>query len=367
MRAAGLEVDVLCTRRASERRMRRDGRGLVLRLPGLERRRAGVIRYVAEYASFFATSALALTLLQPLRRYRLVYVTNLPDALVFAAAAPKLAGARIVFDVRECTPEMLMDRFGASRAGRAVALMTRVEQAAIRFADAVVTCTQPMRDALCQRGADPGKVTVTLNVGPARLRRPAAEPDGNGSREFRLVTHGTIIRRYGHEVLIRAMRAVAEQVPNARLEILGDGPLRPELERLSRKLGLESHVRFGGFVDYDELVRRLLRAHCGVVPVLRNPESDLALTMKMFEYLDLGLPVVASRTTAVDAYFNDGEVRLTEPGDPGSLAQALVALARDHEGRRRLAESGHAAFERYAPERQRERYVQLFERLLSDV
>jgi glycosyltransferase involved in cell wall biosynthesis len=74
---------------------------------------------------------------------------------------------------------------------------------------------------------------------------------------------------------------------------------------------------------------------------------------------------VASRTTALQSHFGEDELRLVEPGNPAALADALVALAGDGEARARLARAGREAFERYAPERQRERYVELFTRLLG--
>jgi glycosyltransferase involved in cell wall biosynthesis len=368
LRAAGLEVDVLCTRRPSESWIAREGPVRLFRLPSLARRRAGVLRYVAEYASFFVLCALALAILQSRRRYRVVHVTNLPDPLILAAAVPKAAGAKLIFDVRECTPEMVIDRFDAPVDGRLVAVMSRIEQACIRFADAVLTCTEPMRQALVRRGADQNKIEVMLNVGPERLPRPdpvVSAVDSDSIATFRIITHGTIIRRYGHETLIRALAQVVGRVPGAQLEVLGDGPLRPELERLVDALGLRSHVDFAGYVDDREMVRRLGHADCGVVPVLRNPESDLVHTIKMFEYLDLGVPVVISRTTAVAAYFTEEEMRFVEPGDPESLADALIELAQLPERRRHLGAAGQRAFERYGPARQRANYVRLVHRLLA--
>ena len=69
-------------------------------------------RYVAEYATFFLVTAILLSVLHLLRRYRLVQVNSIPDVLVLAAAVPRLLGARILLDLQECMPEFLATKFG---------------------------------------------------------------------------------------------------------------------------------------------------------------------------------------------------------------------------------------------------------------
>jgi glycosyltransferase involved in cell wall biosynthesis len=363
--AAGFEVDVLVMRGRKQPGYSVHDGVHVHRIPSMERKRAGKVRYVAEYFSFFIPSFFVMAVLQILRGYRVVEVTNLPDLLLFSAFVPKLLGAKLIFDVRECTPEMFMDRFKATQESKIIRVMTWIEQLCLRFATATTTCTEAMRQALIARGADPAKISIVLNVGAANLRKEPMLPDptDEAKDQFRIITHGTIIKRYGHDVLIDAMAEVVKRVPQAHLEILGRGQLEAELKRKVQMLGLEKHVTFSGFVDDDVLLQRLRKAHVGVVPLEKNPESDLVHTYKMFEYIHLGIPTVISRTTGPQAYFADDALYYFEPGSAYSLANALVDLAGSAQKRYTLAKNALNAYENYVPAKQVEAFARLVKRL----
>ena len=366
LQEAGYAVDVVSMRTPGEPNISHESGVAVYRIPSLMRSRAGKVRYVAEYVSFLIPALLLLAWLQLRKRYRLVHVTNLPDVLVFSALVPKLLGAKLIFDVRECTPEMFLDRFGATMDSKVMKLVIWLEQASIHFADATVTCTEAMRQALLSRGADPASVSVMLNVGSSGIfLEPAVLPDPMATGPVRLVTHGTIIRRYGHETLIQAMAVVAKQTPNVHLDIFGRGNLLPDLEKMVEVLGLQEWVTFRGFVPDDVLLKHLRASHIGVVPLLRTPEADLVHTFKMFEYIILGLPVIISRTIGVEGYYDEQSVCYFEAGNAENLAQAILDLAEHPEKRYQLAKHALKVYERYSPAHERARYRQIVQRLVQ--
>src|SRR5512146_3003281 len=88
LQEAGYHVDVVCMRGRGQSYIGRDGDVTIYRVPSLTRKRASKLRYVVEYASFLLPCFLLLAMLQLWKRYRLVHVTNLPDALAFAALVP---------------------------------------------------------------------------------------------------------------------------------------------------------------------------------------------------------------------------------------------------------------------------------------
>ncbi len=364
---AGYAVDMIAMKPAGAPFTSVEAGVRIMRIPSLTRQRAGKVRYVAEYLSFFVPVCLLLALLQVVRGYRVVHITNLPDVLVFAGLIPKLLGAKIVFDVRECTPEMFMDRFGAQPGGRIIRVMTRIEQAALRFAHASVTCTEQMRQALISRGADGDKIAVMLNTSYLQTPRPITPPppDQVIDGPLRIITHGTVIKRYGHEVLIDAMALVITELPNARLEILGKGQAVPDLQAQVERLGLGDYVTFSGFVPDEVLVERIMAAHIGAVTLMQNPEADLVHTFKMYEYMQLATPMVISATSAVTSYFSSDTLRFFQPGDARSLADALLELARDPALRHRLAVNGLRVYEQCSIPKQRALYRSLVERVLA--
>jgi glycosyltransferase involved in cell wall biosynthesis len=361
------EVDLVCMRRSGES-FRGSEHGVRLyRLLSLERQRQGMLRYVAEYLVFLTMSFLLLAVLQVRHRYALIHVCNLPDFLVFAALIPKILGAKVVLDLRESTPEFFHVKFGAPMDGLLMRAVIAVEQLSIKFADAALTCTEQMRLAFVSRGADPGKISVMLNSpNPEFIRDPALpNPAAQSNGTFRIVTHGTITERYGHDVLIRAMPLVLDKVPGARLEIFGAGSWRAYLEDLIESCGVGQAVSFAGYVPLDDLINRLQRADCGIVPMPRNPETDLIHTHKMQEYMVLGVPVIISRTTSVEYYFDDTCVRFFESGDERDLAQAIIDLYQNPQTRYHLARNALAVYEKYSAPAQRKHYAALVRDLIA--
>jgi glycosyltransferase involved in cell wall biosynthesis len=353
---AGHEVDVICVRRPGEPRRERRGPIRVLRLPAPLRRTDGAVRYIAQYAAFALMAGGVAALLHRRRRWDVVQVNSMPDALVFAAAVPRLRGARVVLDLHECMPEFFQVKFGVGPRHPAVRLVAAAEQASIRFADRVITCTEQMRGAFVARGADPGKIDVVLNsadeaVFDADRYRPAA---GDG---FTLICHGAIERSYGHDTLLRAVALARERIPELRLDVYGDGTFRPQLEHLAADLGLDGCVRIrDGWAPIEELVEAIARADAGVVALRRDAFRDLTHANKMFDLIAMRTPAIVSRTRAVEAYFDDGCFAYFDSGDERGLADAILALHADPELGERLARRAAAVARPYRWEAQREIY-----------
>ncbi len=125
----------------------------------------------------------------------------------------------------------------------------------------------------------------------------------------------------GHEDLVRALPAVVQRFPDARLWLVGDGPLRSDLAALVAALGLGRHVHFLGVVPNEELPRYLGAADLFVLPSRLESWGTV-----MLEALACGTPVVATATAGaqeVRALFPD-DVRTCAVGDPTALAAAIV-------------------------------------------
>jgi glycosyltransferase involved in cell wall biosynthesis len=363
---AGYEVHIICTRDNRPAFSVEDGVH-IHRIPSITRVRGSKTRYVLEYASFLLSALVTVSFLHFERGFSVVHVTNLPDLLVLSVVIPRITSAKVVFDVRECSPEMFEDRLGLAMDGTLMKFIIAIEQWAVRFAHLTVTCTEQMKNAITKRGANPDKILVILNVSLVHRPEPIL-PDPNddsAATQLRVVTHGTIIERYGHRQLIEAMCYVLKIIPTAHLAILGRGEYQPTLERMVEELNLQQHVSFAGFVPDDVLVGQLRRSNLGIVPLEQNPETDLVHTHKMFEYIALGIPVVISRTVAARAYFEEDELAFYDPGSPKDLARVLVELALDPRRRYQLAVNALKKLELYSPDKQRRAYADRVEKLVA--
>ena len=363
---AGHQVDIICATLPGQPRFERGGGVAVYRVP-LVRRRSGILRYLVEAVLFQAAATLLLGVLHLRRRYDLVQVNSLPDWLVFAAIGPRLLGARVLLDLHECMPEYFTTRYRRPLTDLAVRLLMFLEQASIRFADAVITCTAQMRERFVERGAPTDKVAVVLNSFDEDRFDPRAYPHASKrSEDFVLVCHGTVDENYGIDIVIRAVARLKESIPGLRLRIYGDGTHRPSLEALTRDLGLEDRVWFSrGFVPVEELLPRIAEADAGVVAIRRDAFRDLTLCNKMFDLIALGKPVIISRTRAVEAYFGDGCFQTFESENVRDLARAIHELHADPALRERLVGRATRVSEPYRWLHQKRRYLEIVTRLVS--
>ncbi len=150
----------------------------------------------------------------------------------------------------------------------------------------------------------------------------------------RIVVPRRLFPKNGVEYLVRAMPLAVAEEPGLEAILVGDGPERERLEALARELGVADRIRFLGGRPHSEMPGLLCSAEVAVFPSLMEATSVAAL-----ECMACGVPVVASRVGGLPEIVDQEVGRLAEPGDPASLAEALVDLLRDPE----LAEAGRRA------------------------
>ncbi len=151
---------------------------------------------------------------------------------------------------------------------------------------------------------------------------------------------GRLVENKGCVHLIRAMAAVQERCPGAKLVVVGDGPLRAALEAEAR-----SRLRqwtFTGTESHGEVRRWMQRASVLVMPSVETGSGDSeGLGMIMCEAQALGLPGIAFRGTGAEEALAYGESGLlVNPGDESALAEVIVLVLSDAALRSRLAEAG---------------------------
>lgn len=363
---AGHEVDIICRAQPDESLTERSGPVTVRRLP-VKRCAGGGLCYLVSYMTFFLIAAAVVGVLHVRRRYHLVQVNTVPDALVFAAVVPRLLGARVLLDLHECMPEFFATKFKTGPEHPVVRVIARLEQASIRFADYAITCTEQMRQAFVMRGADEARIGVVHNGSDEVAFNPERYPwTGRDRNRFVLISHGSIDERYGLDTIIRAVGLLKGEIPGLRLDIYGDGPDREDLRSLTERLNVEREVYFSpGIVPLEELIRAIAVADVGVVAMKRDAFRDLTLCNKMYDFIVMRKPVISSRTESVEAYYGESCFLLFSSGDERELAQAIRELYEDPGIGERLAREAACVNEPYRWPHQRKLYLRIVENLLG--
>jgi glycosyltransferase involved in cell wall biosynthesis len=312
----------------------------VFRVKQLRYRGGGGPSYIFAYLRFLCAATLKLVSLFRKERYDIVYVHTMPDLLVLVGLIPKLFGAKIVLNIHDMMPELYMSKFGISEKHLLIRMLAFQEQFSIWLADKVICVHHPHRDVLCRRGAPVEKITVLPNV-PDPLVFRSDGPAAPTENTFRIVYHGTIARRLGLDIGVRAFAKAADSCPGARFEIYGDGDAGDELEAAIKASGVEDRIYFSKKMFRVESIAEMIQgASVGLIPNRRDVATDYMLPVKLLEYVHLGIPVIAPRLLAIQYYFSTDQVAYYEPGDVDELAECICRLYADPAKRAELAKNG---------------------------
>jgi len=211
-----------------------------------------------------------------------------------------------------------------------------VDRAFARSARRLIAISDAVRRFLEQAGHDPAKL-VTIRYGldelPSTPSNPTPVAMGVPPDAPLAVAVGRLIAQKDHATLLRGFELVRSAVPEARLAILGSGPLEAETRRLAAELGLADAVLLPGRTDIRDWLER--------ADVFVHTSRWEGFGIVLLEAMLAGLPVVATRVSAVPEVVADGETGLlVEPGDHTELAAALGALLADGARASALGEAG---------------------------
>ncbi len=280
-------------------------------------------------------------------------VRDLPLALA-AVIAGRRARVPVVLDMAENYPAMLRDvwRFEAFRPQNVLlrnpALARVVEWLAVRLVDHVLVVIEESRDRLLRAGVPAERVSIVRNTPVVELARfpPGwGEPPRDEGRVTAVFVGGIEPMR-GLPEALAILAAARRQAPALRLVIIGDGRWGPGLLAEARRLGIAEDVELRGRRDYQRALFEVQGADIGLVPHRITAHTSSTIPNKLFEYMLLAKPVLATDLRPVRRIVDEvgcGLVYRT----PDEGVAALVRL-QDPALRRALGDRGrHAVLERY--------------------
>lgn len=209
----------------------------------------------------------------------------------------------------------------------------------------VICCSQAMHGELQRIFQVPADKLRIIPNGVHVPDTPADTPKAprhsatqHASDEKRLFFVGRLVHEKGVDLLLHAFSRVLHHFPKARLDIAGRGPQEGALQEFARKLGIDTHVHFLGYISDEERNRLYQNAHAAVVPSRYEPFGIVAL-----EAMAYGAPVVVAGTGGLAEVVEHQQTGLVfAPGDADALAEQLVALLSSPRTGERLAESARA-------------------------
>ena len=233
---------------------------------------------------------------------------------------------------------------------------------ALRAADRVTTVAEHMNAAVIALGAAPARVQALPFGVDTELFRPPEQPRAE-LPPLRVISTRNFAPVYSVATVIDAVDRVRAAGIALRLDLVGDGPLRGELEAQVRRANLADIVHFHGHVDARELVRLLGLAHVFVSSALSDGNN-----VSLNEAMACGCYPIATDIPANAQWLRDSNSgALFAPGDAARLASCIEAAAGDAAGRSVAARENRAIVERRADWRKGVRRMQsLYEELMRE-
>lgn len=224
---------------------------------------------------------------------------------------------------------------GMIGAGKRHAYIERFNAALLT--DGLIAVSKDLAEFLRSRGISTRKLHVIKNGIALPPADPGQAPEKPVmSRTFTVGTVGRLVAVKNHQCLLEAFKRIHEQIRDARLIIVGDGPLAAQLEALAKELGISEQVLFAGF--QRDVTRYLRDMDVFVLSSLHE-----GVPMALLEAMSMYIPVVCTRVGGIPEVIVDNHNGLlVDSDDAGALAAALQRIASDRTFAARLAENARA-------------------------
>ena len=284
------------------------------------------------------------------RRLEKAYLAHKPDILyerynLFLSAGEKLKNRYGIPFVLEVNAPLAQER--AAHGGLALRrLAESIEQRVWRSADLILPVSTALAEQIKSVGVDSKRIQIVSNGVNQRIFHPRpVQPD---LRETLGLTGRLVLGFSGYLRPWHGLDAIVEFIAehgdlNVSALILGDGPARKTVSRQASAAGVSDRVIFAGVIQ-----RAHIAEYMNIFDIALQPAViPYASPLKLFEYLALGLPIVAPDMPNIREIVGDGDCALLfEPGDKASLNEALFKLCKDSTLRKKLAANATALIDK---------------------
>jgi glycosyltransferase involved in cell wall biosynthesis len=358
-------VDVICLKAVGEDAQAVKNNVTIFRLSTGKYRGSSSVMYLLRYILFFIAASIRLLTLNAQKHYHIIQVHTMPDFLVFTTLIPKFMGSKIILDVHDLVPELYQTKFELKTSHWLVRLLTWVERISIHFSDRAMAVSRPHLNALIKHGNPEDKFIIFLNLPDTKFSSNRTGKRPRESEGYKIIYHGTVSRRYGLDLVIRALADIKDQFDGLEFQIIGKGEELPAISKLIDDLCMQKYVSIKEWLPLEEFIPLILDSDVGVVPILDDSFTRYALPVKLLEYVALGIPVICSRTEAIQAYFDDTMVQFFTPGSVAGLAENICILHKNPCQREQLIKNADRFNQEHSWEQQKQSYFRMMDELIK--
>ncbi|MCL4338134.1 glycosyltransferase family 4 protein [Patescibacteria group bacterium] len=361
----------------------------------LGRRRLGWLWYIFEYISFFLYSTYILSKKSFYRKYKAVHINNMPDFLIFSSFIPKSLGTKVILDLHDPMPELYMSKYHTDKNNLTVRLLCRLEGISMGFADKILTANESFRSIFLQRHPEiKGKISVILNCPDPRIFNsqhstnnikrksdnsqlipPQRDPASGGTtlhpQQFILMYMGTVEKRFGLDIVIGALPELIKKIPNIKFVLIpkieDEGKYFHNFKFQISNFKLEKYVQILPPLPLEKIADKLQEADIGIVLAKNGVFTENIFPVKLLEFIQMGIPVIATRTKTLAGFFDDRQIAFLKENSPEEFARIVLNLYKHPEIRSVLAKRACKYLKTYNWEKEEKKYLEIADTLIRDL
>lgn len=196
---------------------------------------------------------------------------------------------------------------------------------AFAYADAIVTVSQDMSDVLIRLGAS--KEKIFLN--PCGVDTELFSQIDISQSPPNFLSVGRFVAKKSPQSIVKAFKIVSDQISNAHLWMVGDGPLFKETKQLAEMLFLQDKITFTGVLPSKEIIGLMKNTRCFVQHSVTALDGDMEGTpVTILEASSSGLPIVSTKHAGIKQAVIDGETGfLVDEHDINLMAERMIEIA----------------------------------------
>lgn len=214
--------------------------------------------------------------------------------------------------------------------------------------DLFLPISEHWKKKLIDLGCDEKKIIVhRMGVDCQKFSFTPRYPSSDG--KVRIVSVARLVEKKGIEYGIRAIAKLAKANQSIEYNVIGDGPLRSDLQELIKQLNVENTVKLLGWKEQDEVVEILNKSHVLLAPSITSQDGDQeGIPVVLMEAMAMGMPVVSTQHSGIPELVQDKVTGFLAPErDIDNLANKLSYLIEHPELWLEMGKAGRKHIEEY--------------------
>lgn len=269
-------------------------------------------------------------------RIDLVIVRDLPMAIagIWAGKRNKIP---VIFDMAEDYVAMIWDIWrtrkfqGLNLIVRNPYLARLVERYTFKNADHVLVVIDEAIEVVLKGGVTSDKICVVGNTPPLSLLETSAikmnEDLNRISNRFSAIYVGGIQMGRGIQTVLEGIPEVVKRIPEFLFVVVGDGYASQRLKNMIKERGLQKHVLWVGWLEHERVYDYVRLSKVGLIPHFVTAHKDTTVPNKLFDYMGLGIPVVATDAVSLKRIITEEKCGIVfRSRDASDLARAIFQI-----------------------------------------